>query len=152
LYRKLPNITDVQTVKNLLADMDFFSYKKIKLVMDRGFYSEENINALYQNHLKFLIGVKVSLKYVQTELADARTQIRNWENFYPDHNLYARSSMITWKYSQERPYKGDVLEAERRAYLHLYFNKEKETEDAYKFNRLLIKLKDELESGKRSIA
>ncbi|MFB6367967.1 transposase, partial [Paenibacillus elgii] len=68
-YRKLPgNISDVQTVKKLLADMDFFTYKKIKLVMDRGFYSEANINAMYQHHLKFLIGVKVTLKYVQEEL------------------------------------------------------------------------------------
>ena len=55
-YRKLPgNITDVKTVKNLLADLYFLEYRKIKLVMDRGFYSEENINALCQKHLKFLI-------------------------------------------------------------------------------------------------
>lgn len=152
-YRKLPgNISDVQTVKNLLADMDFFAYKKIKLVMDRGFYSEDNINALYQNHLKFLIGVKVSLKYVQAELIKARPLLRQWENFHPAYNLYIHSSMITWTYSQERPNKGDVLEGERRAYLHLYFNKEKETEDAYAFNRLLVKLKEELESGKRNPA
>ena len=152
-YRKLPgNISDVQTVKNLLADMDFLAFKKIKLVMDRGFYSEENINALYQNHLKFLIGVKVSFKYVQTELDEARTEIRRWENFHPAYNLYTRSTTISWKYTQQRPYKGDKLEEERRAYLHLYFNKEKETEDAYKFNLLLIKLKEELESGKRNPA
>ncbi|SCW87323.1 Transposase DDE domain-containing protein, partial [Paenibacillus tianmuensis] len=75
-YRKLPgNISDVQTVKKLLADMDFFTYKKIKLVMDRGFYSEANINAMYQHHLKFLIGVKVTLKYVQEELESARPQL-----------------------------------------------------------------------------
>lgn len=37
-YRKLPgNITDVTMVKNLIADMSFLEYKKIKLVMDRGF-------------------------------------------------------------------------------------------------------------------
>jgi len=43
-YRKLPgNITDVKTVRNLLADMDFLSLQKIHLVMDRGFYSTENI-------------------------------------------------------------------------------------------------------------
>jgi transposase len=149
-YRKLPgNISDVQTVKNLLADMDFFACKKIKLVMDRGFYSEANINDMYQHHLKFLIGVKVTLKYVQAELEAARPQLRNWENFHPDYNLYVHSVPITWKYAQRRPYKGDVLEGERRAYLHLYFNKEKETEDAYKLNRLLTQLKEELESGKR---
>lgn len=89
-YRKLPgNISDVQTVKNLLADMDFFTYKKIKLVMDRGFYSEANVNAMYQHHLKFLIGVKVTLKYVQAELVAAKPQLQKWENFDPDYNLYA---------------------------------------------------------------
>ncbi|MFB6367982.1 transposase, partial [Paenibacillus elgii] len=78
-----------------------------------------------------------------------RPQLQKWENFHPDYNLYAQSTTITWKYTQRRPYKGDVLEGERRAYLHLYFNKEKETEDAYKLNRLLAKLKAELESGRR---
>lgn len=94
----------------------------------------------------------MTLKYVQAELANARTRIQNWENFHPDYNLYAHSSMITWQYTQGRPYKGDVLKGERRAYLHLYFNKEKEAEDAHKLNRLLIRLKDELESGKHDPA
>ncbi|HVI40515.1 MAG TPA: hypothetical protein VM577_07645 [Anaerovoracaceae bacterium] len=36
-YRKLPgNISDVKTVKNLLADLDFFEYKRIKLVSGIG--------------------------------------------------------------------------------------------------------------------
>ncbi|WP_281884531.1 IS1634 family transposase [Paenibacillus sp. YYML68] len=152
-YRKLPgNISDVQTVKSLIADMEFLDYKKIKLVMDRGFYSEANINALFQHHLKFLIGVKVSLKYVQSELETARTQLQKWENFNSDYDLFACSRTITWKYTQHRPYKGDVLEGERRAYLHLYFNKEKEAEDAMKLSRLLTRLKQELESGKRDPA
>jgi len=150
-YRKLAgNISDVKTVKNLLADLDFFEYKKIKLVMDRGFYSEENINGLYQNHIKFLIGVKMSLKYVKKELDNVRSTIQNWSNFNPQYNIYSSSSMITWQYSQDRPYKSDIVHGDRRAYLHIYFNKEKETEDAYKLNSLLIKLKDELESGKRN--
>ncbi|MEG2951245.1 MAG: transposase, partial [Clostridia bacterium] len=43
-YRKLPgNITDVKTVMNLLADIKDLDFGKIKLVMDKGFYSEENI-------------------------------------------------------------------------------------------------------------
>ncbi|MFF2911969.1 transposase [Paenibacillus sp. NPDC057934] len=101
-YRKLPgNISDVQTLKNLLAKLDLFT-KKIKLVMDRGFYGEANINAIYQQHLKFLIGVKVTLKYVQAELETAKPQLQKWENFHPDYNLYAHSATITWKYSQPR--------------------------------------------------
>ena len=148
-YRKLPgNISDVKTVKNLLADLDFFEYKKIKLVMDRGFYSEENINSLFENHLKFLISVKLSLKYVKTELNKVRDEIGNWDHYNPNLNLYISTSTITWNYSQQRPYKGDTIEGERRVYLHLYFDKERETLEAHKFNLLLLSLKEELESGK----
>ena len=46
-YRKLAgNIPDSKTVKNLIADLDILGFNKVKLVMDRGFYSEENINFL----------------------------------------------------------------------------------------------------------
>ena len=46
-YRKLAgNIPDVKTVKHLLSELAFLSSLQIKLVMDRGFYSEANINSL----------------------------------------------------------------------------------------------------------
>lgn len=150
-YRKLPgNIPDVKTIKNLLADMDFLEYKKIKLVMDRGFYSEDNINGLYQNHLKFLIATKLNLKFVKTELNKVRESLRTWTNYNQKYELYACSSMINWSYSQNRPYKGDTLESERRMYLHIYFNSENAMEDEKEFNNLLCKLQSELESGRRN--
>ena len=151
-YRKLAgNIPDVKTVKNLLADMDFFGYSKIKLVMDRGFYSEENINDLYKNRLKFLIATKVSLKFVKAELDKVRASIHTWTNYSQKHDLYACSSTINWAYSQERPYKGDTLKAERRMYLHIYFNSEKAMEDEKNLNTLLCTLQGELESGRNNI-
>ena len=58
-YRKLPgNITDVKTIRNLLADINFLNLEKVQLVMDRGFYSEANINALFRRHYKFLISTR----------------------------------------------------------------------------------------------
>lgn len=150
-YRKLPgNIPDVKTVKNLLADIDFFGFDKIKLVMDRGFYSEDNINDLYQNHLKFLIAAKTSLKFVKAELDKVRDSIRTWTNYSQKYDLYAYSTKIDWGYSQDRPYKGDTLKGKRRMYLHLYFNGEKALEDEKNFNIMLGKLHGELESGKRN--
>ena len=48
-YRKLAgNITDVKTIRELLRELDVLGYEKIKLVMDRGYYSVDNINALYK--------------------------------------------------------------------------------------------------------
>jgi len=150
-YRKLPgNITDVTTVKNLIADMDFLGYKKIKLVMDRGFYSENNINALYQNHLKFLIATKLSLKFVQNQLNPVRESLRSWTNYSPKYELYACTQMIDWSYSQIRPYKGDMLKSERRMYMHLYFNPEKAMEDEKEFNTRICTLQTEIESNRRN--
>jgi transposase len=152
-YRKLPgNIPDVKTVKNLIADINQFEFKKVKLVMDRGFYSEDNINAMLGAHLKFLIGVKVSLSFVQETLGKARDDMRNFDHYQPDYDLYTYSKAITWNYKQDRPYKGDTLEEERRMYLHLYYNGEKALEDERAFNTKLIAWKAELESGNRNAA
>ena len=53
-YRKLPgNITDVATVQKMLKDIDFLKKDKVHLVMDRGFYSETNVNALYKSTTSF---------------------------------------------------------------------------------------------------
>ncbi|MCD4652041.1 MAG: transposase, partial [Candidatus Cloacimonetes bacterium] len=105
-YRKLPgNIPDVKTVKNLLADMDFFDFKRVKLAMDRGFYSVANINELYKNHLKFLMGTKLSLKFVKTELDSAREEIRNWTNYSKKHNLYALSKTIPYGIVLDKAYR-----------------------------------------------
>jgi len=150
-YRKLPgNIPDVKTVKNLLADIDFFGFDKIKLVMDRGFYSEENINDLYQHHLKFLIAAKTSLQFVKAQLDKVRDFLRTWTNYSQKYDLYAYATKIDWDYSQNRPYKGDTLKGKRRMYLHIYFNGEKALEDEKNFNIMLGKLYGELESGKRN--
>lgn len=150
-YRKLAgNISDVKTIKNLLADVDFLGLGKIKLVMDRGFYSEENINALYQNHLKFLMATKVSLKFVQQELKKVRDNIRTRTNYNSTYQLYCHTTMTEWNYSQERPYKGDVIKDKRRMYMHIYFSGEKALEHENRFNAMLDKLETELISGNRN--
>jgi hypothetical protein len=109
--------------------------------MDRGFYSEENINAMLAAHLKFLLGVKVSLTLVQDVLTTAREKIRDFSHYDPDTDLYAYSETMVWHYVQERPYKGDRVKEERRMYLHLYFSGEKALEDERKFNVKLLELK-----------
>jgi transposase len=115
--------------------------------MDRGFYSKENIDALYQNHLKFLMATKVSLKYVQEELDKVRDSTRAYYN--ASYQLYSHTAVIDWEYSQKRPYRGDVIEGKRRMYLHIYFSGEKALEHENLFNAFLDRLEAELVSGNR---
>ncbi|MCP4680791.1 MAG: IS1634 family transposase [Desulfobacterales bacterium] len=149
-YRKLPgNIPDVKTLKKLLADMNTLGYQKFKVVLDRGFFSAANINDLYRNHMKFLVGAKLSLKIVKTHLDSVRDAMGAWTHYSQDYQLYSYSLPITWNYSQDRPYKGDTIKANRRMYLHLYYSPERALEAETAFNNRMVKLQEELESGQR---
>jgi transposase len=147
-YRKLAgNISDVKTVKNLLADLNYLNYKKVHMVMDRGFYSQDNINGLYQNRIKFLVGVRISLKMVKRELERVRTTICTWNNYNEEYDVYALSIPIKWDYKQERPYKGDVLKEKKRMYLHLYYNSQKAVDDELEFTKKMLMLNEEITTG-----
>ena len=148
-YRKLPgNIADVKTIQNLLADIDFLQLGKVKLVMDRGFYSEKNINALCQKHYKFLIGSKTSLKFVQKQLDEVRDTMVSRPHYSSKHALYYDSYMMDWKYSETKR-TGEVIKSNKRIYLHLYYNDQKATDDKIAFNKLLDNLEEELLSGNK---
>jgi transposase len=149
-YRKLAgNIPDVKTLRKLLADMNTLGYEKIKVVLDRGFFSAANINDLYRYHMKFLIAAKISLKIVQTSLDTVRDTMRLWTHYNQTYHLYTYSLPITWKYVQDRPYRGDTIKEDRRMYLHLYYSSERALEDEKAFHNRLVDLQEELESGQR---
>ncbi len=149
-YRKLAgNIPDVKTVKNLLADLDVLGVGKVKLVMDRGFYSEANINGLYREHLKFLMGVRISLALVRRELDAVYDDIRQFQNYEQGLDTYGYTVPVEWTYTQDRPNKGDTLTEKRRLYLHLYYNIDKGAEDERNFDNKIATYYQELISGER---
>jgi len=144
-YRKLAgNITDVKTVKQLMSEFDVMGYKKVRVVLDRGFYSKKNIDLLYKNHQKFLVGVKLGLNYVKGVLEEERSNLQLWSNLKPQFGTYGACRTIDWEYEQERPYKGDMIKDKRRAYLLLFYNPEKAAKDQSDMNDYLTGLYNDL--------
>ena len=149
-YRKLAgNVPDVKTIQELLRELDVLGYEKVKLVMDRGYYSAENINALFKKHLKFLCGTSSALSFAREFIREIGSKRDHYEYYNSNLELYVFTKTIAWDYEQERQYKGDVVKEERRMYLHLYFNPDKFSDDGKAFNRKLDTLKNELLSGHR---
>ena len=147
-YRKLAgNIPDSKTVKHLLEDLDILGFGKTKFVMDRGFYSEQNINGLYQKHVKFLVGVKLSLRFIKKNLDKVYDEIRMVTNFDEGINIYGYTVATEWDYSQERPYKGDTIRDKRRIYIHYYYSIEKGADDELAFDKRIVTLRKELQEG-----
>ena len=149
-YRKLSgNIPDVVTLKTLLADLAVLGFNKLSLVLDRGFYSEPNINALFRDHMKFILAASTSLKLIRRELDKVKDELDSYANYNENHHIYAMTVTLEWDYTQERPYKGDVLEEKRRIYIHLYFNAEKAAADRTILEDKITALRHELLDGKR---
>ena len=105
-YRKLAgNIPDSKTLKHLLAELDTLEFAKMKLVMDRGFYSEENINALFKDHLKFLIAGKMSLNFIRSNLEGIYDNFRSFEHYNKIFALLTNEAMdavTCWKSTETR--------------------------------------------------
>jgi transposase len=150
-YRKLPgNITDVKTLQNLLADIDFLNLEKVQLVMDRGFYSEGNINALFRQHYKFLIATRTSLLFVRRKLDEVRNSLVSRPHYSSKYGLYYDSFMLDWDYSETQKRSGEVTNDNRRIYLHVFYNDQRATDDKIAFNKMLDSLEYELNTGNRN--
>lgn len=147
-FRKLPgNMPDVKTVQKLLADIAFLNFSKVKLVMDRGFYSAENIDSLYQKHYKFIVGMRSGVRLADECLETARSDITSYANYLTEEDIYCSSTMGKWQY-KERDSKGRITDTgEKRAYFHVYYNETRAAEERADFNRILTALETELKNG-----
>ena len=149
-YRKLSgNIPDVKTVNTLVKELDILGYGKVKFVMDRGFYSKTNIDQLYQHHHKFIVAVSTGLSFVRKRMDEVRESIRDYGCHDSSYGIGASTQTIEWEYSQERPYKQDVISGGRRMYLHVYYNVQKAADEELELNARLDNLREELVSGHR---
>jgi len=146
-YRKLPgNISDVKTVRKLLKDIAFLDISKVKLVMDRGFYSVDNINTLYRNHYKFLLSPRSNSTFITPFLDAGRENIRDYKNYSVKHDVYCLSHMTQWTYQQSETL-NSAPEETRRIYVHLYYNGQRAEMEKTAFVKRLVDAEQALRDG-----
>lgn len=144
-YRKLPgNLSDVKLVEKLMKDISFLKLEKVKLVLDRGFYSADNINSMYRHHYKFLIGGKLSLSFIKSKLDQIRDELKTRKNYHREVSLFALGVPQEWPYKEVKPRTGKEISQIRRIYVHYYYNDQKATDDRIRFYNELDRLEEEL--------
>ncbi len=139
-YHRTPgNITDVQTVHNLLAPFKKLGIQNLHYVLDKGFYSKKNVDELLERKDHFTLSVPLNNLWVQEAIDEIYNTIQGPEHYrmMDDEVLYVHSQLYPWG------------EDRRRCYLHLYYNAGMRAHAIDRFNRELIAYKEELESGKR---
>lgn len=140
LYRETAgSISDVSTLKHVLDQFLKLNYPKLHLVMDRGFYSKANLDALAEGGQHFTIGVPIHLKWIQAVIDEDRDLIDGTVGYHERDGevIYAHTRLRSW---------GD---SKRRCYLHLYFDPEKMAKDRIQFDKNLAMYRHELLEDRR---
>jgi transposase len=122
-YRLLPgNISDVSLIVNLIKEIKFLNIKNFKLVLDRGFYSAENINLLYSSGIDFIISAKRNLTFIKENLEKYKEDLLKNDNYDFDANIHALTIPLDWNYIKKTKSGQIEFEQKRQLYLHMYFN------------------------------
>lgn len=136
-FRALPgSIKDVSTMEESLERLELIDVKRLHLVMDKGFYSKKNVDAMYKRHIRFLIGVpfttSLALNAVERCRNNNMISFKNYHNILGDE-LYASTECSQWK--------------GHKCYVHTYFDSFKAALDEKKFGHKLLMEYEELISG-----
>lgn len=137
-YRILPgSIKDVRTLQESLANMSYIESGSLHYVMDKGFYSEPNVDALYAAHKKFMVGIPFTAGFAVDLVEKYRDSIRSHKNYcmVGTDDLYAVTELMDWD--------------GHRFYAHVYYDSYKAAVDEKKFDHTLHCCYEELMGGNR---
>ena len=131
-YRVYPgSISDKAHLKYMVADNELTDSKKLKYVMDRGFYSSDNLNYLVSKGHRFVIALPSSLKYCRELINKHRNELIN---------------VSEYKLGKGLPYGKayEVTELGFRMIVHLYYDPEKALKESEALYELVERMENDL--------
>jgi transposase len=156
-FTKQPgNLPDVITVENALKQLSVIGLGNAEIITDNGYYSESNLSALFLASFDFITLVKTNIKWIKAELISHIDVFGKMSNICPfDAETHGITVMLMREFEKVRKYaglkyglkKGDKETFRRRVYLHLYYNPKRKAEEQAHFDRDLIELKKNIETG-----
>ena len=134
-YRIYPgSIPDKAHLPYMMNDTEgFLKHKRLKFVMDRGFYSKDNLNAITEKGYTFLIALPSGLKYCKELTEKHRSEIVNRMECYLGLGMpYGKAYEVT--------------ELGFRMKVHIYYDPIKAATDAESLQKEIAKQEAELSS------
>ena len=131
-YEEYPgSITDVSQFRHMVDKVIEYDYKKIGFILDRGYFSKENIMYMDGNNYPFIIMVKGG-KVLVSSIVE-----KNLHTFETDRDCSIRAYKVYGKTVFGRLYEDDV----RDRYFHIYFNPSRQAGEREKLEQMLDKYK-----------
>ena len=129
------SIKDVNTLVGMVSFMEQLRLKQMHFVMDKGFYSAKGVNLMLEKYIKFAIGVPFTTKMAKETVRECMGAMENPANAIEvgGHIYHAITKIQTIN--------------SRRAYLHVYYDRERATKEHDRLLHKIIRLEDGLTKG-----
>ncbi len=138
-YEEYPgSITDVSQFVYMVDKVVEYGYKNVGFILDRGYFSKDNIRYMEENGYAFVIMVKGQKELVSLLVHDHRG------TFETNRDCSIRSYRVYGKTVMSRLYEDDTTDR----YFHIYFNPSKEAAEREQFEQRLDKMKLHLDKHK----
>ena len=103
------SINDMSECMYMLNQILEMNYMAFGIILDRGFFSKENIEYFDEHHLDFIIMAKGWKRFIRSVVLEVVSTFENKQKYYiPRYGVYGTTT------------KGELFDAER--YIHVYFN------------------------------
>ncbi|HNX65193.1 MAG TPA: transposase [Oscillospiraceae bacterium] len=133
-YRVYPgSISDKAHLRYMVADNEFINGKKTSFVMDRGFYSADNLQYLTENGYRFVTALPGSLKYCSDLIKRHRAELVN-------HSEHMLGKGLPYGKAYE------VTELGFRMNVHLYYDADKALQENEALYELIERQENDLKS------
>ena len=132
LYEEYPgSINDVSQFTYMVDKVKEYKYRNIGFILDRGYFSKENIRYMEKNKFSFIIMVK-GRKELVASLVDA-----NRNTFETVRSCAIRSYRVYGKTVQAKLYEDDTKDR----YIHIYFNPSRQAAEREQLEQKIEKLR-----------
>ena len=132
------SLHDSKTLKDVTAKLHKLDAGRFSYIMDRGFYSESNLQYLTKHNVKFLIPIPTRVKWGQKLIEEHRAvMFSNVEGFIIDPGEKLVQSITVYK----------PMTDGSRAWVHIYYNRAARAAAEEQFLRYYKTCYDEMKSG-----
>ena len=112
-YEKYPgSINDVSQLQFMIAKMKGCGYNNIGFILDRGYFSKENLKFMDDNGFAFIIMVKGMKSFIHDQIRQQKGSFESsWGNQIAEFGVYGKT-IHTFLYASDT----------RKRYIHMYYS------------------------------
>ena len=132
-YERYPgSINDVSQLQFMLDKAQSYGYRKVGFILDRGYFSQKNIEYMDKCGYSFIIMVKGMAALARQIIQENKgTFEEEWANAVPDYDVYGKTV-------KRRLY---VTDSKDR-YFHLYYSSVRAADEKKDFENKIVAMKD----------